>query len=304
MFKIPILIISYRRAEKLRRVIEELNQLGCEKIYVFNDFAKTAAEIDKNEETRELINTQIKAQVLKKKFANKNLGCRHGPETAINWFFEHEEMGIILEEDCLPSEDFFRFCEELLIKYKDESSILQINGTNLIAEYIQQKENSYYLSSVTSAWGWASWRRAWALYSLSVAKYGELKSAGKLGTIYSDKEIRKLRTSEIESVLYKNFDAWDFLWRFTVNLNGFALTPKFNLVQNIGFDEEATHTLTYDQKEVKEFEKIQWPLVHPPLKYDRRLDMLFYKKLYPNLFQSRRQTITKKIIALFKTIKS
>jgi GR25 family glycosyltransferase involved in LPS biosynthesis len=95
---------------------------------------------------------------LKTKYSDINLGCKLSVSSAINWFFENEEMGIILEDDCLPSLNFFHFCDSLLLKFKDDSNIFAITGCNF--QQIKENKNSYFFTNYTHIWGWATWRRA------------------------------------------------------------------------------------------------------------------------------------------------
>jgi GR25 family glycosyltransferase involved in LPS biosynthesis len=306
MFSIPILLITYKRPEKAKLIIDQINLINAEKVYVFNDYQANEELKDKVSLTKSVVKKNLKAKLILEKSATQNLGCKYGPETAISWFLENEEYGIILEDDCLPSADFFKFCEEMLIRYKDDSRILQINGTNLISTFTNRLKESYYLSTVTSAWGWATWRRAWSLYNLTIPIYQQLIDEGRLNSNYRDKKIRELRKREVECVLFDNFDAWDYTWRFIVNLNGFAITPKVNLVKNIGFDEEATHTMDHTEEDVKNVEALRWPLIHPTIAYQDKWDMIFYRKGYPQLYKKTNQktdgTIFKKGIALLKKI--
>lgn len=108
-------------------------------------------------------------------FQNKNLGCKEAVSSAITWFFENEEMGIILEDDCLPSQSFFPFSEQLLHKYKDDKRIWLIAGTNFIADMTSNNKESYYFSIYDRSWGWASWRRAWQNYDKNMSFWPEIK---------------------------------------------------------------------------------------------------------------------------------
>jgi hypothetical protein len=288
-FNIPILLITFKRCDKLERVLKIVNLINPRKIYVFSDFHSEDVVQKQVLNVRSLVENNISKDKLITYYSSVNMGCKFGPETAISWFFEHEEQGIILEEDCLPGMDFFKFAQELLLKYRHDENVMQINGTNLISHITSSCQFSYYFSNVTSAWGWATWRRAWEKYPKTIVDYEffYMKSDDQIKRRLLDKRVRRLRKSEVESVLYHGMDAWDFTWRYFVNCSGLAITPKNNLIQNIGFDIEATHTFEYSAMDVKQIENINYPLTHPPLYYEDSYDVYFYKLLYPFIFQNK-----------------
>ncbi len=146
------------------------------------------------------------------KYRVENAGCALSVSSAITWFFEHEESGIILEDDCVPHPFFFRFCSELLMHYGADSRIMHIAGSSF--QYGRRRgPASYYFSRYPNIWGWASWRRAWNHYDFS------------------------LRPS------WKLEDTWDTQWQLSIEKrDGLAIVPNANLVKNIGIGPGATHT--------------------------------------------------------------
>ena len=179
-----------------------------------------------------------------RRYATRNQGCRQGVVSAINWFFENVEEGIILEDDIVPHPDFFGYCGDLLERFRDEPSVMCISGDNSAGVYWGMRRSSYTFVRWPQIWGWATWRRAWALYDRDLSNYSAALADGSWSA---------LGLSRLESDLYQGTlnkllragvpDTWDFQWVATVLLNGgLSVHPRRNLVSNIGFDQLGTHT--------------------------------------------------------------
>ncbi len=177
-----------------------------------------------------------------------NLGCGRGPANAIDWFFSKVGSGIILEDDCLPTPSFFIFCQEMLSKYQLNDQIMAIAGTNVVrgVDY----GTDYVYSNFPIMWGWATWRRAWAKYDFYMEEWPRVKQEKSLGKPIENKwKLHPVYTEffdrTYEKVFTKNIDVWDHQWIFCnwIN-NGLTVTTTKNLVCNIGFGPNATHTIT------------------------------------------------------------
>ena len=163
-------------------------------------------------------------------FRDKNLGCRVAVSSAINWFFEHEPEGIILEDDCLPSLSFYWFCEELLDRYRDDTRIMQICGSKLSHSKIRDY-CSYYFSKYGPIWGWASWRRAWEYYDVEMKLWPEVKNKRIYYNFYNSKKERKYRENIYEKVFSGLINTWDYQWGFAKLINsGLSIIPVSNIV--------------------------------------------------------------------------
>lgn len=233
-----ILFLTFNRKEKSIKVLKEILKINPKKIYVSSDGGRTLEEKKIVEEIRHQIENMIPLSCEIVRFYNKeNLGCKNAVANAITNFFEFEEQGIILEDDCLPSKQFFNFCELYLEEYKNDPKLFHISGTNLLSE----SESSYF-SKYPAVWGWATWKNKWELYNRN------------LENIESFNEISSLLKRPYEFQYWKSIfslskrnkiDTWDYQWIFTIwKHGGYALTPSHNYILNIGFDEEATHTKT------------------------------------------------------------
>jgi hypothetical protein len=167
-------------------------------------------------------------------FQDHNLGCKHAVSGAISWFFENEEMGIILEDDCLPDLSFFMFCQELLERYKDNEQIMMIAGTNYLFNKVEMKE-SYYFSKYYAIWGWATWKRAWLYYDVNMSDWPRMREEKYLSSFFCHPRIVAFFEEMANKTYNGQLDTWDIQWVITCAAkSGLAICPKYNLVSNIG----------------------------------------------------------------------
>jgi hypothetical protein len=182
-------------------------------------------------------------------YRTHNLGCKNAVNGAISWFFDHEEEGIILEDDCLPHPDFFLFCDAMLSFYRDNDSIGHICGTNFVPAQ-EATAYSHYLVPYAHNWGWATWRRVWKKFDQNPLKLSDVTFDPIPGD-FSNKLYWVVKTRQ---AVAGEVDTWDYQsqyqhWRYGHR----SVLPVCNLVSNIGFDPRATHTrqedtLLQDQK--------------------------------------------------------
>jgi len=162
--------------------------------------------------------------------------------SGIDWFFEHEEEGIILEDDVLPCPEFFMFCDELLLRYADEDRVWMITGNNF-QDRQKRGASAYYFSRYTHIWGWATWRRAWKHYDIDISYWKEWNKSDAWLQLLPDKVERNYWEKIFNRMFAKEIDTWDYQWLACAWFHGgLTATPNVNLVSNIGFGEDATHT--------------------------------------------------------------
>jgi len=241
-FKVPILFITYNRLESTRKVLNIIRQVNPTSLYIANDGWRDIG-IDKEgvQKVRKLVKT-INISNTKYLFQKKNLGCQQGVIKAIDWFFDNETEGIILEDDCLPNASFFQFCKIMLSRYKNQPSIMHISGNNF--QFGKKYGNSsYYFSKLPHSWGWATWRRAWKLFDISMDTYPAFKRRNVITTIFADISVQEYWINILDRMYKGVKDVWDYQWTFTLwSNNGMSIVPQENLVTNIGFSKNATHT--------------------------------------------------------------
>ncbi|MEM6804755.1 MAG: hypothetical protein AAF696_25380, partial [Bacteroidota bacterium] len=212
----PVLFLVFNRPDVTKRVFDAIKAAKPKRLYVAADGPRShkAGEAQKVEEVRR-ITSQIDWDCeLFSLFRDENLGCKLAVSSAINWFFEQEEAGIILEDDCLPDPSFFDFCAEMLEHYKDENRVMKITGSNFIGQHFKQNQYSYFFSHYTHVWGWASWRRAWKHFTLEMTDYEELKDNGMLASSFSSKDEENYFWNEWERTRAGILDSWAYRWGY------------------------------------------------------------------------------------------
>ena len=241
---VPILFLIFNRPDTTKTVFSQIKKFRPKRFFIAADGPRAGmeGELEKCVEARSIINDIDWECDLKTLFREKNLGCKVAISSAINWYFDNVEEGIIIEDDCLPSSSFFNFCKELLLKYRDDPRIMSISGTNVLKEWISASR-SYFFSHYGGIWGWASWRRAWALYDVNMSYWNRRSSRKKIKDQLADKEQWEAIVKIFNQVAAGKVNTWDFQWVFTIMLNsGLSIIPSKNLVSNIGWQVNATHT--------------------------------------------------------------
>lgn len=247
-FKTPVLYLVFNRLDTVKKTFPEIQKAKPEQLFIACDGPRNEKEKAKTDAVRKYIldNINWKCEV-NTLFRDKNLGCKYAVAGAIDWFFENVEWGIILEDDCLPSQSFFRFCQEMLEKYKNNKKVMQISGTNIEGKGDVSKD--YFFSKVFSIWGWATWKRAWDKYDVEMKLWGGINQWEFIRKINRDL-IDQIRSKRLYDLIYHNkMDTWDYQWSFICQLNnGMDVIPGVNLITNIGFEKDSTHTGSSDLK--------------------------------------------------------
>lgn len=239
---IPILLIIFRRPDKTKQLIEALGKIKPKQIFIVADGPRSQVLDDEvlcSEARR--IATEIPWPCnIKTKFATINKGPDKTIPEGIDWFFSQVEAGIILEDDCIPDPSFFTFCAELLERYKDDTRIMHISGNNF-QNGVKHGDGSYYFSHYSHSWGWATWRRAWQQYHTAVANFPEYDHKGRINELPFSRTTKKFWLK-----LLRNTSIWDSRWLYTTwYARGLSILPNQNLVSNIGFGTDATHTIEF-----------------------------------------------------------
>ena len=284
MYNTPILFIIFANPDTTTQVFERIRQIKPEKLYIAADAPRKEkqGEVQRSIDTRNIINHVDWKCDVKTLFQEKNLGPKIAVSTAITWFFEHEEQGVILEHDCLPDLSFFPYCEELLEKYKDDTRIGHISGNNFLPGFINERF-SYDFCSCVQIWGWASWRRVWKNYDVNFRFWDEQKE--KRSFLFFNKREEIYFSSFIPDVIHNrnNINTWDTQYWFTLHLqNQLSIYPAVNLVTNIGLgDPNAPHTSKKNKKHSIPVSKIHFPLKHPDnVLRNKKFDEITIKKLF------------------------
>lgn len=242
----PVLLIVFNRPDKVAKLITALAKAKPTQIYVAADGPRPgrADDTEKCAMVRSLVSTLPWECEIKTLFQEKNLGCKLGVSTAITWFFSRVPEGIILEDDCIPDPSFFTYASTLLERYRDVPKVMHINGTNFLSESESAVSTaSYNFSSIPLVWGWASWRRAWNLYDIETKNIEGLKEVLYANHSFSYRSHAYYWYDHCRHIVQRNVDTWDAQWVYSIlNQGGICITPTVNTIENVGFDQDATHT--------------------------------------------------------------
>ncbi|WP_425883684.1 hypothetical protein ACPYIV_14545 [Parabacteroides sp. ASD2025] len=266
MYSVPILFLIFNRQDNASIVFNRIREIKPKRLYVAADGAREhkAGEQEACLQTRAIINQIDWPCELKTLFRDQNLGCKRAVSEAITWFFENEEYGIILEDDCLPDLSFFPFCEDLLIKYKDDERIGHIGG-NCFLPGIINGGISYDFCSITHVWGWATWRRVWEKVDIDFPFWNESKE--KRSRLFCNKWEEIYFSSFISDSLSNRhgLNPWAVFYYFSLRLqHQLSIYPSVNLVTNIGLgDVNATHTVKLNHALYIPSSSMSFPLKHP-----------------------------------------
>ncbi|SEA25837.1 nucleotide-diphospho-sugar transferase [Pedobacter hartonius] len=270
--KSPLLFLIFNRPDTTIQVFNQIKIAQPAKLYIAADGPRPDRQNEAAlcRETIAIVQAVDWPCEVKTLYRTRNLGCKEAVSTAIDWFFQNEEEGIILEDDCLPSNSFFNFCDTMLEKYRFDTRIRHITGCNL-QHGNTWGEASYYFSNLTHVWGWAGWKRVWKDYDKHLTTYNKDDVAEKLSNVFQDRFILENWTRIFEEVKSGKIDTWDYQLTF-INFfnNGLSIIPNRNLISNIGYGADATHTVDTNSKNafiaVQEISEITAPLYILPEK--------------------------------------
>jgi hypothetical protein len=241
-----VLFLIFNRPHTTAEVFAAIREARPERLYVGADGprADREGEAERCAEARRIATDADWPCEVRTLFRNDNLGCRRAVNGAITWFFEHEEEGIILEDDCLPHPSFFPYCAALLERYREDPQIMCITGNNFQAD-MRGWPYSYYYSIFNHCWGWASWRRAWALYDAELEAFDPATAPRMLNKLCPVRGFGAHWSRILNRVKAGGVDSWAYIWTWSCfRQRGLTCTPKVNLVSNIGFGDAGTHTKT------------------------------------------------------------
>ncbi len=264
----PILFLIFNRPATTQRVFNAIRQAKPLRLFVAADGPRIdcLGEIGLCEQTRRIIDSVDWNCEVVTLYRDKNLGCRQAVSSAINWFFSHVEEGIILEDDCLPNQSFFGYCQELLEYYRFDTRVMQICGLNVLKKW-NRNGYSYFYSNYGPVWGWATWRRAWKSYDVDMTLWPEIRKKKYFEDFCQNMDEVKFRVELYDRVYNGKIDTWDYQWGFAKMVNrGMSVIPSSNMINNIGFSDDATHTLpecNSPYASMKTFE-LNLPINHPP----------------------------------------
>ncbi len=273
----PVLLLTFSRPSQAARVLERIKEARPPSLYVACDGPRPGRDDDlaNIRAIHEMVGRIDWCGNVKTLFRDRNLGCGPAVSQAITWCMEQAGEGIILEDDCLPDPTFFRFCGEMLDRYRETTNVWQVSGYNYLSGRYES-ESDYMFSQCGFSWGWATWKRAWNFYDYQMKSWPAFKKLG-----YHRIFPFSAATDHILEDAYNDKpNTWDYQWNYARAANsGLSLVPKFSLIENIGFGVDATHgsTLAGSKPFIAPVRPMPFPMKHPQFLfadnyYDRMLD--------------------------------
>lgn len=269
----PVLLIVFNRPHKAIQVFEKIRQVRPPKLFIVADGPRPnrPGEEELVRQCRALKDLVDWDCDLKINFAETNMGCRDRIASGITWAFEHVEELIILEDDCVPHVTFFRFCQELLEKYRNDTRIFSIGGFN--HDRCEPFDESYAFSKIFIEWGWATWKRAWNHFDITVSKWPVFKQDRYFKNVFYKNDCINLKfdwnveLKDIFQLVYEGkVNSWAYVYVISSIFNhGLHIVPKVNLVRNTGFESGGVHIQTPVIWNIYMDEAMDFPLVHPDI---------------------------------------
>lgn len=243
-FSGSVLLLVFNRPDLTKQLFRVLQRVRPPRLYIAGDGPRSEIPGEQKlvNEVKDVFNRIDWPCEVRTLYRTSNLGCKSAVSSAIDWFFQHEDQGIILEDDCLPSDSFFSFCDEMLERYSRDERVTMVTGNNF------QNGNlvgpaSYYFSRYPQIWGWATWRRAWALYDGDMAFFPSWSLSPSWHNFFSSRAERNYWKRIFTSAHAGLIDSWAYPWTASVwHSGGMVVTPNKNLVSNNGFRADASHT--------------------------------------------------------------
>ena len=284
--KTAVLLLVFNRPELTDQVFEAIRQARPQKLYVAADGPRSnrPGEAELCTEVRRIATNVDWPCEVKTLFRESNLGCKMAVSGGINWFFENEVEGVILEDDVLPVPTFFSYCDQLLERYRNDHRVGMVSGCNLVSSRFTP-DHSYFFSRYNHIWGWASWRRAWQHYHVDIPDWPKWRDGGGLKSKASgNRSFEKYWRRIFDAVYRGEIDTWDYQWTYSCWKNNLLTAlPAANQTHNLGFGVDATHTTSDIPAFILASPPIELslPLSHPTLiGCDKRIEQLIDRHVF------------------------
>lgn len=280
----PVVFIIFNRPESTERVFAEIAKARPSKLLVLGDGPRAGreGEVEKVVAARAIVDRVDWTCEVQINYSAVNLGSKVRISGGLDWVFSRVPEAIILEDDCLPEQSFFRFCQELLEMYRSDQRISMISGDNFQYGY-KRNDDSYYFSRYGHIWGWATWRDRWVgLYDVGMKKWPRIRDEGWIDDIVGSKKEAAYWRRIFERAYRGEFDAWDYQWVFTNWVEGrSSVVPNANMITNIGFNKQATHTKGVSDLANLPRSATLFPLKHPIGKFNNlKADEFSFRKCF------------------------
>ena len=276
----PVAFFIFNRPETTQRVFAEIARIQPAVLLVIADGPRHAGEAEKCAQARAVAEQVNWPCTLLTHYSDRNLGCKERVASGLSWVFTQVSEAIILEDDCVPEPSFFPFCEQMLRRYREDTRVAMIAGTNYLLDKLAIPE-SYTFSRYFAIWGWATWKRAWQQYDLEMVAWETLKSQRQMQGFYRQTFMRNHLAASFDLAQQGRVDTWDIQWFYSCLFSsGLCIVPKVNLISNIGV--VGRHSSAQDRNHFKPvFALDTAALIHPAQVFaDQRYDAPFFEQQF------------------------
>ena len=289
-----VLLIIYRRPEATRRVFERIAAAAPRRLFIAADGAATNADREKCDLARAAVGRITWECDLARDFSSQNMGLDGRMTSAIAWAFRSVESLIVLEDDCLPHPRFFTFCQSLLNRYQDDARVMHVSGE--CYRRAREGDCSYFFSKYPLAWGWGTWRRAWAHYDPRLSSWPRFRNQPEARALFDTQDERAYWLSTFahvhEHAGQRGQSSWDYAWYYACMTNGLSIHPAVNLVSNIGYGPSASHTHGASELAERCVEPLEEDLRHPGwVVRDREADLDTFDRRFPGAVLKRQRSL-------------
>lgn len=287
---VAVLLLVFNRPELAQQAMLRIRAVQPPRLYIHGDGPRPtrAGEDSAVSETRKVISLIDWPCEVYTLFREENMGLRKGVGGAIDWFFENEPYGIIIEDDCIPDPSFFQFCAELLVRYQDDDKVMHIGGSNLLSHVTGDYPADYLVTRFPFVWGWAGWRRAWRKMDFQMENLDAFISANKISRIVNTFPADVYLLDKLLKTKAETMQSWAYTWLYSIIDNdGVCILSTTNLTQNVGVgDPEATNTKGNNERARIRAGAVRFPLRHPvSLSPDPDLDMRYFYQTQKRRFR-------------------
>ncbi|MEL6110498.1 MAG: glycosyltransferase family 2 protein [Planctomycetota bacterium] len=240
----PIAFVTFNRPDSAARSFESIRRARPKTLFLVSDGPRSdrEGEAELVQQTRRIGEQVDWPCDVHSFYAEENLGCAKRISSAISEAFEIVDRLMVLEDDCIAHQDFYPYCDSLLERYADDQRMMAVSGNNFQRGQ-RRGDASYYFSVFPHCWGWATWRRAWRHFDLSLQDWPSFRDEGFLGNICNERYQHDYWTRIFNDCFDGQIDSWAYPWTCCCWMNqGLTALPNVNLVSNIGFNQAATHT--------------------------------------------------------------
>ena len=276
----PVSLFIFNRPQTTERVFERIAEVEPPRLHVVADGPRASVESDPERcrAAREVTEQVDWDCEVSRTYADENLGLKRRFVTGLESIFSAEKRTIILEDDCVPNRDFFRFCEEMLDRYAEDERVWDVSGTNHLQRWRDEMQD-YHFSNQGGIWGWATWRRSWEAYDPDMELWTDDHVRDRFRDVIADDSQYAYLRTVYGRAYHGESDTWAYPWGFARNINsGLSVVPSRNLVSNVGFGGDATNTTEAGPLSDLPRHSLSFPIdFHDYVAIDREYDRRFHR---------------------------